>query len=1089
MFGAKSYEVLFPVKGGTLGTVGTWFDDNFNFEKEYAASGLEQPNPSNPAVMNYPSRRTAVVTDNGVSNLIARPTLPSYAFGNYPQNAAKASLNTGDFLELGRAFFNVMAEKNGTTPYESVNGGQPTPPKSEQLYAYAGSRFSATSQPSTTQPVADENAVLAGGGAQLNQNETNFVAVIQDDHPQRMFRSSIRDNRDATVIGDQLAKWPTVTNSSRTIRFDGQNMMQLRAALAAANTISMRYGELNHELGQRDSVQKLQLNAQQVGTGGGLNVGAVDVYVYGVERQPYITEIYANTDTQHGIDDPSNPGTGLVNTEPYVAIEVFFPYPITRQAGAAVGTLGFGGWSLAVVDRTRNPNGTLGSVTPLIVDAARTTFDERPAPLGDGAYFLENTTPTPELGTYVIFENYKEDGSGPAKYRPLSSQLPVTGPIESIHNASVVFPPLKKVYVRDLGYVVHRVDSAGATINANGKPFTGGELVLFRPTPPQAQPWALNYTPPPDKPVDSFDFSGLIDDSQGRPNPLPGGPPLEARGHSWHYVRPGKSTSADVHGNFGRPWGMIYPGRYDGGYSERRHQGTQASSYKLAPTDAGGNPVAVEDPFDVFPGPDPQVTLGFSNNANPTDNASPGASYANRAYIQLLNGDQPGWNPLKRLLPADPPSLFPYGAFARASDAMQIPFFGSYRVRMPNDLTGPDIEINALPIDASFAEDTDLNDDEQRFLQSAGTYFLGDFEQLGRFCPIANLFALDPSDPANPKYRYDDLDVTPTTSYRYGLPAALNDPAWRYRWTTRLFDFITVQDPQSDYTPNVSPSVYSPSVVPPTINYVTTSGTGTILTSHAPVLINSFGNTPILASNEGSTPGGPAPAGQPNAENAVPVHGLININTVPWRILAALPLGSSYRRTDTPNRDKFTSVVDPATGQYSIQTTPGGAQPDTVDDLIQLAKCIAWWRDGINPPANATIGPHGPFHSIYDLYRVAAVQAYYNGMINSTNEPDDFDGDFSPYNPTISLGGKFVDERRNDYEERFLLLNRLSNLITTRSDTFTVYIVVQGWRNAGSTDTSKPPELVVQRRAAFIADRSAITASGGQLKVINIPTE
>jgi hypothetical protein len=63
----------------------------------------------------------------------------------------------------------------------------------------------------------------------------------------------------------------------------------------------------------------------------------------------------------------------------------------------------------------------------------------------------------------------------------------------------------------------------------------------------------------------------------------------------------------------------------------------------------------------------------------------------------------------------------------------------------------------------------------------------------------------------------------------------------------------------------------------------------------------------------------------------------------------------------------------------------------------------------------------------------------------------------------------------NDFEQKELMVNRISNLITTRSDTFTVYIVIQGWRNAG---TAKP-SLVVQKRAAFIVDRNNITAAGG----------
>ena len=63
----------------------------------------------------------------------------------------------------------------------------------------------------------------------------------------------------------------------------------------------------------------------------------------------------------------------------------------------------------------------------------------------------------------------------------------------------------------------------------------------------------------------------------------------------------------------------------------------------------------------------------------------------------------------------------------------------------------------------------------------------------------------------------------------------------------------------------------------------------------------------------------------------------------------------------------------------------------------------------------------------------------------------------------------------NDFEARFLMMNRLSNLVTTRSDTFTCYVLVQGWVGVGVAGAN--PELKVQRRRAFIADRTGVTPS------------
>jgi len=73
---------------------------------------------------------------------------------------------------------------------------------------------------------------------------------------------------------------------------------------------------------------------------------------------------------------------------------------------------------------------------------------------------------------------------------------------------------------------------------------------------------------------------------------------------------------------------------------------------------------------------------------------------------------------------------------------------------------------------------------------------------------------------------------------------------------------------------------------------------------------------------------------------------------------------------------------------------------------------------------------------------------------------------------------------RLDYEEKYLNLTRISNLVTLRSDCYTAYIQVQGWRDAGSPNA----RLMVQRRLAFIVDRSRVTATRRAPAVYNVPT-
>jgi hypothetical protein len=147
---------------------------------------------------------------------------------------------------------------------------------------------------------------------------------------------------------------------------------------------------------------------------------------------------------------------------------------------------------------------------------------------------------------------------------------------------------------------------------------------------------------------------------------------------------------------------------------------------------------------------------------------------------------------------------------------------------------------------------------------------------------------------------------------------------------------------------------------------------------------------------------------------------------------------------------------------------------------------------------------NGPFKSIYDLYRVPEFQQVSNNLVtsammpspdgktkpttaNGSGEPNPLNGDFSPGGiPSASNVAPYTtDSVRFDYKERFLLLNNISNLITTRSDTFTCYILLQGWRNVGTNN----PTLAVQRRAAYILDRNGVTPSNNVPSYFKVPTD
>ncbi len=162
------------------------------------------------------------------------------------------------------------------------------------------------------------------------------------------------------------------------------------------------------------------------------------------------------------------------------------------------------------------------------------------------------------------------------------------------------------------------------------------------------------------------------------------------------------------------------------------------------------------------------------------------------------------------------------------------------------------------------------------------------------------------------------------------------------------------------------------------------------------------------------------------------VEGLVNINTAPWPVLATLPMLPDARANS------------------------------------ELAKAIVADREA-----------KGPFRTVFDLHRVVQFQNAVKAMQTATGEPDDQDGDFSP------PGAGATDGVRNDFEEQFLLFNRISNMITVRSDSFVAYTAVQGWR----LDPEIGPRLVVNRKAGLLIDRSNVTPYEKDPRIMLMPLE
>lgn len=900
-------------------------------------------------------------------------------------------INTASFPELWRGFWSVM------TPYDLLDQSTYAIQLSKRIpfaqSVYYGSRF--------TPPTSVDMTPLDSTDNKPDTDPTDesvFGPVPEEVHPHLMFRSSLRDNR--------------LQPSTYPLRIMPGSQLLLRAALAAVNTEDLRDSD--------DDVTG-HLIELRVGFGrGGKLEEKVPVRIYGTERQPYITEVYVNTDDRPGTDDRP------ANRKGYVAIELFNPHPADIRLDGPGGPAANNGWSIGLIDRRG-----VEPLDPAIPAKTAVVSLKNLDPTSNEPWRFPEGTYVPANG-YLVLENHnsgaleEEPGSADsphARYRPIAATLKP--------EASTPGVRLRTVYVPDL----HRVlfDIADPTA-------VGGEFVLLRPRLANGTSSVGisgdNFDETKNLrdliPVDQFDFTGVA---------LTGTPGTGTGPYTVvHYVRANGSSA---------PWRFVYPGRYDGELPTQRHQGTVQVNF-------GPGMVIANDPFELAaPGKLPGVRLG---GADPMAHPNQGSF-----TIQVA---APGFGGPDKVRKKN--NRFPFGMFARAGDLLQVPFIGAYTIyaHPEGSIPAPDApspppspsnaaevyEMNSLSMDSVFAEDSDVEDD---LLPGTDPLAVSQFEQIGRFCPVRVARASSSNVPrvddfadrrlanvsarshARPEFGYPNMDLWVQYFYepdgaRDLKPVSQGMYRHRYRWAMDLFEQFCFHAPHTDFFPNVRPDLYEPI-------------TGV---KSAPVA-NSGGVAGNLADND------------PNndyAEDLQPVEGLININTAPWKVLAALPMVLINDGTDDDGK------VD-------------------VERNAELAKAIVWFRDidtgWRSGPRDNSPRPHGPFKSIYELNTVVEARPLARrrftgaglsfrhgyGTINLTNrEPGFSAGDLSP-----GVAG-VTDGVRGDFEENYLVLNRISNLITTRSDSFTCYVFVMGVQNDGTPEA----QIKVQRRVAFIADRSGV---------------
>lgn len=1059
---------LSPFEPYTPGLVNSWFQQNFFFRYPTSANAtLSNTNPSMPirAVLTARNPQSSFVPSKFH---VGQTGTSTYAFGDMITQTMAPQGNSRAFVYIGPSFL-VPQQMPVNAPLSKLFWAA-------EPYVSAPTKISINSGSFEQLFTAFWSAMFQPGA----NNTTTFATPPNTER--RQFYSPLRDPNELPFGGTPRQFRP----SDQIALLPPSEVVKLRAAIAAVNTLNLRNGfSVNSH--------RILLNAF-LGTipTGSLPPGAnsvVEATIYGASPQPFITRVYADNDTQSA---GSNGGTQTgQNPTGYVGIELYNPYPFA---------IDISNWQLGVLKgRVAGNSATTAGTYPnmnLVPISGFTGFHGTP----------NATVPTTVIpgNGYLVIDNAPDPGG-------------VQGAVDAFYPPPIISwtspqnTPPNGTLPRPTHYMVPNLSQVlGATIpNSGTSTPAAGELVLLRPHTAMLSPanttaaqiaWptatgaggVVSYQPSAVAgeynetqtplllsdfvPVDSFDFSGMTVASSttgggGGGGQFTGIYYARSQRGKWQFAYPGHWDPTTSH-----PWGGMSAFRQEGTISPLPWQANQraAANWGVTPLPFGSPAGTGTDPC-TFPA---------------TDRFLP---------IQLNNWTFPGPYPMSQGVG----NRFPFGAFARNADILQVPYVGAYRLRLLQNAPGQNdtalnykfppipgssdtvLELNSTPMDLQQADDYDT------YLTTGSDDVA---ENIGRFTPID----------------HRDLPANSPVDDFHALPSNSNFPfyqGWRYHWAMQVLDYLTVESPQDAQIPAVDAQQYPPlisplgpfSAPPQGINHTSflqpapqSYGLVDIAGGLSPQVRGDF-NTQANYTNAwvlfldgpaqgryfqivtlthqnalgqfvwrmtlrplvltGSpTPTTALPPARGNRfvilsapEETAPLDGLVNVNTASWRVLAAVPF--------VPN-----------------SSSPNGTAG-------QLNATIAWnivkYRDVNDGTANPPHG-HGPFQNLFELNEVPItlpsgqvmpfrdiVRQQLNGA--QTGDFSMVDGDLSP--PT-GLDGVI-----GDFEGTFLAMNRISNLLTTRSDSFTVYVIVQGWRDA----ETRNPTLAVQRRAAFLVDRSVVT--------------
>ena len=309
-----------------------------------------------------------------------------------------------------------------------------------------------------------------------------------------------------------------------------------------------------------------------------------------------------------------------------------------------------------------------------------------------------------------------------------------------------------------------------------------------------------------------------------------------------------------------------------------------------------------------------------------------------------------------------------------------------------------------------------------------------------------------------------------------------------YNWAADFFEYITtLHAPNDDWLPHADNRYVNNTTTDPENNLlvnpdsVPLPGTaGSLFTQGlVPNLIDNdldgFSNGLMFDITSGTwqVPTTPAEVARAYEEAFLPVEGLVNINTAGFGILKLLPL--AIDATGAVDYDRIRDATNPGSPLTGLAGSLYLGRWDTTFTAGAYATLFEVNR--LPQDMGAPAGEFRDFGSAAGVTRrMAGDITGMNWQANPTYQDIGSDATDSWYFDHQSTVGVAITER--NYEDDTVQLTRLSNLTTTRSDSYTVYIVVQAWENFGNplgAPYPGPARMIRQERAAFTVDRSGVT--------------